>query len=216
MHVFWLNPNFFLLSLENFSKVRLALRKPMPITRGTNVSQINSNNISMGGILTDAAKINETDHGIVNTPSRFVIVVNNTARDTLPFAWVTMVTPEDNVVGTTQKTAIPSNNVMSTRPLPKTKIGQEMSGVTPSTRIAPKVKAFGCKLSETESKHNPLTMKMITTANCGIPSVPNLMLLTATPGAGKMRPNVITHRRPMIKKFLINLSLSAMAPKAIR
>mmetsp|Transcript_701 Transcript_701/g.1663 ORF Transcript_701/g.1663 Transcript_701/m.1663 type:complete len:201 (+) Transcript_701:483-1085(+) len=189
----------------------LTSRSDMPKTKGTSVSHRSSPSMSVGLIGTVAAKIRDIDQGIVKTPSKLVTVVRKTAKLTLPLACVTMVTPEDKVVGTTQKRAIPCNNVISTRPAPKCKIGHAVAGVTKSTSTIPKTRAFGWLASETESKQAPLITKITTTATCGRPHVPNLMPLAASPGSGQTRPKVMTVRSPKIKKFLRTNSLTAMS-----
>lgn len=103
---------------------------------------------------------------IVKTPIIFVTVVSNMAKDTLPFAWVIIVTPDDSVVGTTQKSAMPCKKAKfkSGYNVCKCRMGTAKKGVTKSTNTMPNVNALGCIASEKLSKHNPLTTKMVSIA----------------------------------------------------
>mmetsp|Transcript_22591 Transcript_22591/g.49985 ORF Transcript_22591/g.49985 Transcript_22591/m.49985 type:complete len:112 (+) Transcript_22591:366-701(+) len=85
-------------------------RRVIPTHNGMSVRQTSSKSMAIGSISTDVEKTRDADQDIVSTPMTFVTEVRRMASDTFPLAWVIIVTPEDNVVGTMQNKAMPCSN----------------------------------------------------------------------------------------------------------
>merc|ERR1719174_966868 len=104
MQLFCVRPSGFLFFVANARRGATKRRNPIPMHRGKSVRKRSSRSISIVLILIVAKeKMWGAVADMKKTPKMLVTVVSKIARETLPFAWVIIVTPDESVVGTTQK-----------------------------------------------------------------------------------------------------------------